>query len=169
MLDLIILYVIINRDLTMYSIQKNIRSNFGVFTNPSFGAIRPALTRLEKKGYIKSAKIMSEGGKLSVFYSITKEGLKGLTDLLLQHFSSNPIQFIPEAKIKLSCASFLGNDERLNMFSIIKEAALLHKVTAENIMKNEYNPLDFYQKMILDNTMCEYKNLISLIDGLEKA
>ena len=78
MIELLILFVLLKRDLTMYAVQKRIREYFLPFTNPSFGALKPALVRLEKDGYIKSTKIMSEGGKLSVFYSVTKDGLKQL-------------------------------------------------------------------------------------------
>ena len=40
---------------------------------------------------------------------------------------------------------------------------------AKNIADDEYSQNDFYQKIILDNTICEYKNFISMIEGLEKA
>src|SRR5574344_2070319 len=75
MIDLMILFVLLKRDLTMYAVHKRIEENFLPYTNPSFGAIKPALVRLEKNGFLTSAKIMSDGGKLSVFYSITKDGM----------------------------------------------------------------------------------------------
>lgn len=168
MIDLLILYVLLNRDLTMYAVQKRILDNFCAYTNPSFGAIKPALVRLEKEGCIKSSKIMSDGGKLSIFYSITKDGLKQLKNLLLHSFSGNPLQFLSDARIKLSCSSFLEAEDRLKMYEEIKSNTILHKVNAEKILSNEYNPIDFYQKMVLDNVICEYKNLISLIEGFEK-
>ena len=52
MIELMILFVLLKRDLTMYSIQKRIREYFLPFTNPSFGAIKPALVRLEKNKFI---------------------------------------------------------------------------------------------------------------------
>ena len=168
MIDLIILYVLLNRDLTMYAISKRISDNFRAFTNPSFGALKPALVRLEKLGCVKSAKIMSDGGKLSVFYSIKKDGMKHLRKLLLQPFSGNPVQFLSDAGIKLSCASFLEGQDLKNMFEEIKTNALLHKANAQKTLDDEYTPLDFYQKMVLDNSVLQYKNLISMIEGLEK-
>ena len=68
MIELLILYSLLKHDFTMYAIHKRISENFQAFTNPSFGAIKPALVRLEKRGCIRSAKIMSDGGKLSIFY-----------------------------------------------------------------------------------------------------
>ena len=78
-----ILYVLLKRDLTMYSIRKHIELCFQPFTNPSFGALKPALVRLEKNKCVTSSKMMSEGGKLSVYYSLTNDGLKALRNLLL--------------------------------------------------------------------------------------
>ena len=46
MIELLILYVLLKRDLTMYAIQKRIEDNFAPFTKPSFGALKPALRRL---------------------------------------------------------------------------------------------------------------------------
>ena len=168
MIHLMILFVLLKHDLTMYAIHKRIEEKFLAFTNPSFGALKPALVRLEKAGCITSAKIMSEGGKLSVFYSITKEGMKELKNLLLKPFSNNPLQFISDAKVKLCCASFLSKDECTQMFEDIKSFAYLHKVNAENIMADEYTPIDFYQRIVLDNTICAYNNFISMIEGFEK-
>ncbi len=168
MIDLVILFVLLNRDLTMYSISKSIQDNFRAFTNPSFGAIKPALVRLEKLGCVKSAKIMSEGGKLSVFYSITKDGLKQLKKLLLQPFSGNPVQFLSDAGIKLSCASFLEKEDLNQFFTEIKKNAFLHKASAQRTLDDEYTPLDFYQKIVLDNTIREYSNLITMVESFEK-
>ena len=111
MIDLMILFVLLKRDLTMYSVQKRILDIFGSFAYPSFGAIKPALVRLEKKECISSSKIMSEGGKLSVFYSITNNGFRELRELMLKPFSPNPQQFISDAKIKLCCASYLKGED----------------------------------------------------------
>lgn len=168
MIELLILYVISNRELTMYAILKHILDNFAAYTHPSFGAIKPALNRLEKENFVRSRKVMSDGGKLSGHYSITAEGRKELKRLLLEELSINPLQFNSAAKIKLSCASYLAKDERKELFEKLKAKAINHKFTAEVTLGNEYNSLDFYQKILLDNTICEHKNLILLIENLEK-
>jgi len=168
MIDLLILFVLLKRDLTMYSIKKRIEDIFAPFTSPSFGALNPALKRLEKSRFVTTSKMMSEGGKLSVFYSITNEGLKELKNLLLKPFSSNPLQFISDAKVKLCCASFLGRDDIKTLLDEIKSNALLHKFNAQKILDDEYTNTDFYQKMVLDNTICEYNNFISMIEGFER-
>lgn len=168
MIDLMILFLLLKRDLTMYSIHKRIGEMFLPYSTPSFGALKPALVRLEKKACLSASKIMSDGGKLSVYYSITKDGMRELKRLLLLPFSKNPLQFISDARVKLSCASFLGQEERAQMYLDIKTCAMLHKVNAEKVLEDEYTPKDFYQRIVLDNTICEFKNFISLVEGLEK-
>jgi len=169
MLDLMILYLLIKRDLTMYAIHKHIKENFGSYTNPSFGAVKPALVRLEKNGCITSAKLMSEGGKLSIFYSITGNGMKELKNLLQKPLSKNPIQFMSDARIKLSCLSVLDKPEIQTVCENIKEIALFHKLNAEKNLSDEYISLTPYQKIVLDNAICEYKNFVSMVEGLEKS
>lgn len=151
----------------MYAVLKHILDNFAAYSTPSFGAIKPALTRLEKDGHIRSRKAMSDGGKLSCFYSVTKEGREELKKLLLEKVSSNPLQFPSVAGIKLSCASYLAQDERGKLFLELKTKAFEHKIKAENTLKNEKS-LTFYQRVVLDNTILEYKNLYTLIEHLEK-
>lgn len=168
MIDLMILYVLLKQDLTMYAVNKRIGEYFRAYTTPSFGAIKPALVRLEKNGCITSSKIMSDGGKLSVFYSITKTGMKEIKNLLLTPFSANPLQFLSDSRVKLSCASYLDKEELSELFMDIKSNALLHKMNAEQILTDEYTPQDFYQRIVLDNAICEYNNFISMIEGLEK-
>ncbi len=51
----------------MYGISKEIRLEFSVLTTPSYGTIKPALTRLEKSGFIKTQKqCPMEGGHLLI-------------------------------------------------------------------------------------------------------
>lgn len=168
MIELLILYVLLKRDLTMYAVQKHIEENFAPFTKPSFGAIKPALTRLETNGFLTSRKMMSDGGKLSVYYTISKYGKEELKRLLLEDLSENPLQFLSNARIKLSCASYLEPDDRKRLFFNVKSLASQHKFNAESMLNDEYNQYNFYQKIILDNALCDYKNFISIIEGLEK-
>lgn len=167
MIELLILYVLSERELTMYAILKHILDNFAAYTRPSFGAIKPALNRLEKQNLIRARKAMSDGGKLSGFYSITQEGREELKSLILEKLSDNPLQFQSTLGIKLSCASYLAKEEREKLFFQLKAKAQEHKNTGENTLKKEKS-LTFYQRIILDNTIVEYKNLITLIENLEK-
>ena len=168
MIELLILYILTKREFTMYAIHKNIESEFGPYTAPSFGAIKPALRRLEAQNAITSRKLMSDGGKLSVFYSITKDGNSALKKLMLEDLSSNPLQFFSNARVKLSCADVLDSGAKEELFFNLKMLALKFKTEAESILSDEYAKLTFYQKIVLDNSVCEYANLITIIEGFEK-
>ncbi len=168
MIELLILYVLLKRDFTMYAIQKRILDIFSPFTNPSFGALKPALRRLEEKDCITSRKIMSDGGKLSVYYEISKNGSRELKRLILEELSDNPHQFLSNARVKLCCADCLDFDEKKRLFFSVKSRAMQFKMFTQNILNDEYSKINFYQKVVLDNTLCEYSNLITLVEGLEK-
>ena len=53
MIELLILFVLNRKVLTMYGVSKEIKELFSVLTTPSYGTIKPALTRLEKGGFVK--------------------------------------------------------------------------------------------------------------------
>lgn len=167
MIELLILYVLSEKEMTMYAILKHILDVFGAFTKPSFGAVKPALTRLEKTNFIRSRKAMSDGGKLSGFYSITSEGRAELKKLILEKLSDNPLQFYSTCSLKLCCASYLASDERKELFFQLKSKSQEHKFRAESTLNNQKS-LTFYQRIILDNAIVEYKNLVTLIENLEK-
>ena len=99
MIELLILYTILHREYTMYSIQKRILDSFAPFAYPSFGTLKPALQRLEEKEYLTSRKMMSDGGKLSVYYEITKNGINELKRLILEDYSDNPTSFLSFARV----------------------------------------------------------------------
>lgn len=168
MIELLILYVLLKRDFTMYSIQKRIDENFAPFTKPSFGALKPALRRLEEKECLTSRKIMSDGGKLSVYYEISRNGIAELKRLILEDLSDNPLQFLSNARAKLCCADCLNSDERKRLFFSVKSRAMQFKTLSQNVLNDEYNHINFYQKVVIDNALCEFSNLITLVEGLEK-
>lgn|SRR5574344_827646 len=168
MIELLILYILSKRENTMYGTLKSITDEFGAYTAPSFGAIKPALTRLESDNSVKVRKSISDGGKISGFYAITQSGREKLKQLLLEPISENPLQFSSVAKIKLSCINYLSSDERKKIFFEVKSKAQNHKITAEKILENNSNHLNFYQRILLDNTIHEYKNFITIIESLEK-
>lgn len=168
MIELLILYVLLKRDLTMYAVQKRIEENFAPFTKPSFGALKPALRRLEEKECLSSRKNMSDGGKLSVYYEISRNGISELKRLLLEELSDNPLQFLSNARVKLCCADCLNSEERKRLFFGVKTRAMQFKAASQNILNDEYSHINFYQKIVIDNSMCEFSNLVSLVEGLEK-
>lgn len=76
MIELLILFELNRSVLTMYGISKEIRATFAVLTTPSYGTIKPALTRLENGGFVKKQKTMSEGGRHLAIIQLQKKVLK---------------------------------------------------------------------------------------------
>lgn len=167
MIELLILFIISKHETSMYGIRKKILEYFGSYTKPSFGAIKPALRRLEKSECIKSGKTLSEGGKQFGFYSITEKGITELKNIILRDISDNPLQFFTNARIKISCASILDNNDVQKLCLNLKTQAFTLKNTAESILNKDKNNLSFYQRIMLDNTICEYQNFIQTVELLE--
>ena len=167
MIELLILYELSKKTLTMYGISKEINSEFSVLTTPSYGTIKPALKRLEKTICVRTQKTMSAGGRPSTFYSITEKGYEYLSSLLLASPLENPIQFLPSARVKLACAEVLKGDDKIKMFKTLKVKSESIIIDINNIL--QMKDLDFYHKMVFDNLICEYKNFTSLLEGFERA
>lgn len=167
MIELLILHELNKKVLTMYGISKEIHQEFSVLTTPSYGTIKPALTRLEKSGFIKTQKTMSTGGRPSTYYSITASGKDELKRLILLPPLDNPIQFMPSARIKLFCAEILDNSEQKELFKTLKLKAESILIDTKNMQESRSS--DFYPKMVFDNLTCEYKNFISLLEGFANA
>lgn len=165
MIETLILYSLLKKDCTMYAIKKHIETGYSMFTIPSFGAIGPALKKLERDLCIKSGKLMSEGGKRSIYYSITPKGKEKLRDLLISDLSDNPSQFFLTARLRLIMADFLSYEERKRLFLIIKSKATKFKNSASELKNGENT---FYYNIVADNTLCEYSNLITAVESLEK-
>ena len=167
MIELLILFELNKKTLTMYGVSKEINGNFSVLTTPSFGTIKPALKRLEAGNFIKSQKTISNGGRPSTYYSITNEGVDELKRLILEPPLENPIHFLPTSRIKLSCADILDKDSKNKMFKSLKIKAETILADTNNLMT--FKDLSFYPKMVFENLICEYKNFIMLLEELENA
>ena len=167
MIELLILFELNQKVLTMYGVSKEIHNDFSVLTTPSYGTIKPALKRLEKGSFVKTQKSISDGGRPSVYYSITEDGKTELKRLITEQPLENPIQFLPMARVKLACADVLNVEEQKILIKQLKNKAESIMVDTKNLMKKYELP--FYPKMVFDNLTCEYKNFISLLEGFEHA
>ena len=167
MIELLILFLLTKNVLTMYGISKGIKEYFSVLMIPSFGTMQPALKRLEQGGFVKSQKTISGGGRPSVYYSVTNSGIDELKRLILETPLENPIHFLPMARIKIACADVLDIESQKKLLHQLKEKAESILIDTNNIMNTK--DLSYYPKMVYDNLACEYKNFISLAEGLEHA
>ena len=141
MIELLILFELNKTVLTMYGVSKEIRGDFSVLTTPSYGTIKPALRRLETGGFVKSQKSISEGGRPSTYYSITKEGVNELKRIIMEEPLENPIQFLPMSRIKLACADILNKEEQIRMIKLLK-------AKAESIIIDTKNTVNLLNKVL---------------------
>ena len=166
--EILILHTLLNGQNTMYGLTKQILKTFGFLTKPSFGTIQPALKRLEKKNYVKSDKFYTEGGKPYFYYSIMPEGKDFLIKKILKSPVKNPVQLYPEIKIKLVCSNILEDNDKKVLYQDLKLELTKLKTESETIQKSNSFSSNSYGRIVLDNTIYEYKNLIDLIEGFEK-
>ncbi len=163
MFEIVILYILNKYDTTIYRLTKIIDELFFAFLKSSTGTINPALKRLEKIGCVEYKEKMTEGGMLSKTYSITKEGKKHLTDLLLTFKSENPYHIINEAKIALYCSDVLNVSEFNEFKNNLLNTLELHKIKLEKGLKNEYIKLTELQKRTIEITTEELDELIKAL------
>ena len=164
--EILILYILNKSQTTMYGLSKCINKNYGSITKPSFGTLQPALKKLEGKKYIFSSKFYTEGGKPYFYYSVTEEGLSYLKEKLLRNTSLNPTQFISMTKIKIACADILNDTEKKELFKNLKTGLTKLKTETEQALSENWTK-NTYHRLVLNNTVCEYKNLIDLIEELK--
>lgn len=166
--EILILYILNKSQTTMYGLSKTINKIYGSITKPSFGTLQPALKKLEKEKYLFASKFYTDGGKPYFYYSITEHGFQFLKEKLLKNTSQNPTQFLSMAKIKLACCDILDKSEKEIVFKQLKANLSKLKTETETALSESWKD-NFYNRMVLDNNICEYKNLINLVEGLENA
>lgn len=89
MIELIILgFLSYNHPLTLYDIKKGMERSTEYFASTSQGAIHPALTKLEKNGYLTS-KVEVKNNRTKKLYSITNSGRERFSKLMRQDLGSD--------------------------------------------------------------------------------
>lgn len=163
MIELLILFTLFQHKSTIYGIKQKIEKRFSVFFNASFGSIHPALKKLEEGKYVSVKSELSSGGQKSKIYSITPEGKKYFTKLLIEDLPPNPALADQMINIKLMAANFVESDTR----NKIKESVLKHLELQTINMRNYLSNMDdennsFQNKFINYNLqkLKEFKNWI---------
>jgi len=167
MIELLTLYFLSKKVCTMYRIYTLLKSELSVLSAPSYGTLKPALDRLVKSGFVSSQKTMSKGGRPSVYYSITDKGRDELRNMMLSIQSDNSHQFMLNARVRLYCSDILTDEDLTKMIKSLK--AKLEQLCVDTHNLTEKNNKNFYAKLFFDNLNCEYKNFLSLLEGVERA
>ena len=167
MIEILILYIIHKREKTIYSIRKEIIETFGTFTKPSIGTIHPALQRLLKDGSVSLNERMSEGGKKSSYYSITKKGFETFRKLFFDSASDNPSLFYTQLQARLGTMGLLKPEDRKEFITEFSKRMEIFQFELENKLKDEFIELDYYQEQLLNRTLKELKSLKEYLKGLK--
>ena len=167
MIEILILYIIHKREKTIYSIRKDIIETFGTFTKPSIGTIHPALQRLLKDGSVTLSERMSEGGKKSSYYSITKKGFETFKKLFFDSASDNPSLFYTQLQARLGTMGLLNPEDRKEFITEFSKRMEIFQFELENKLKDEFIELDYYQEHLLNRTLNELKSLKEYLKGLK--
>lgn len=167
MIEILILYIIHKREKTIYSIRKEIIETFGTFTKPSIGTIHPALQRLLKNGSVSLNERMSEGGKKSSYYSITKKGYETFRKLFFDSASDNPSLFYTQLQARLGTMGLLKPEDRKEFISTFSKRMEIFQFELENKLKDEFLELDYYQEQLLNRTLKELKSLKEYLKALK--
>ena len=167
MIEILILYTINKREKTLYSIRKDIIEIFGTFTKPSIGTIYPALKRLLKEDAVSVYDKMSEGGKKSSYFSITKKGLELFRKYFFESVSDNPSLFYTHLQARIATMSMLSDDDKQQFIEENIRKIDLYKFELENKLNDEFIDLDKYQRELLKRTLSEIEALKHFIQGLK--
>ena len=116
MLETLILYTLLERNLTIYAVRKYILQSFSIFLKPSLGAIYPAIKRLEKKGYIEASSTFTEGGQKSVFHKLTISGKKYFFNYWTEILSQTLPKCTSEIKMKIIMLPQIKDNETKKIF-----------------------------------------------------
>lgn len=167
MIEICILYCLIKREMTIYSVRKFISELFGAYTKPSHGAIHPALKKFADTGFVTVRESLSEGGKKSSYYSITEKGKKHFIEIMLDDFSENPAVSLNEINIRIAAMGALSSENRILLKDKCIKYAELYMIQNERILKDEYSGLDKFQKSIVTETIRSVKSLINFLEKNE--
>ena len=100
-----------------------------------------------------------------MFYAITPTGMEELKRLVVARTSDNPVKFLNTARVKLICAELLPPEHQLKLIEQLSTKANSIYSKAKNLLEVSEN--EFYYKMVTDNIVQEYKNFISLLEGMK--
>lgn len=168
MLELLILYTIRKREKTIYGIRKDITELFGTFTKPSIGGIYPALKRLQKAGAVECSERITDGGKKSSYFTVSKTGLNHFKELFFEPISTNPSLFYVQLQARLGTMGILRKEERKEFLNDYLKRVELFEIDINKRLNDEFTDFDTYQRLLLERTKKEVKNLSEYLSNLEK-
>lgn len=152
MIELLVLYILYNKTLSMYQIRQIIKTRFGYLLSGSFGSIHPILKRLQKDNFILPKKELSKGGKACCTYKITANGKKYFEEIIKSQNKTN----LKIIETKLACLDICSKSVQQE---VLEDIEIFYKnkiINLKNLLTvNGYNDT---QKIQIKNLITYYEN-----------
>ena len=138
MLNTLILYSLLDRNLTTYGIRKDITDNFFLYVRPSLGAVHPAVLKLCENKFIEVSKNITEGGQKSMLHHILNDGKKYFFENWSNINSTIIKKISAEIQMKIIMLPKIKDANLKNLFFENSLQALeMSEYEIQNVMKNE--------------------------------
>ena len=132
-------------EMSGYDIKQAFSNNIGFFYDASYGAIYPALRKMEQEGYVTKREIVQSGKPNKILYNITEEGKQ----LFLSEINTpiQPPMLRSDMLVKIFFGALRSKEdlEKLVNNSITFEKELFDQM--EKKFSEQEGSLDEYQKM----------------------
>ncbi len=163
MTEILILYILIKYDATIYKIKKLIEEKFFMYASPSLGAINPALKKLEELSCVEFESKMSDGGMLSKTYKITPFGQKYLKSIISSYKFKNKAHILNNASILVCISDILDDEDKKELIKNCLNNLLILRAEVVSALKNPYNLYTEMQKQTIGTNLLAIEKLIEVL------
>ncbi len=158
----IILGFLNHGEMSGYDIKQAFSNSIGFFYDASFGAIYPALRKLEEEGYVTKQEIIQSGKPNKILYKITEAG----RELFHQEIQS-PI-LPPVLRSDMLVKIFFGNSRTPEEQKALLDACLQTQYKLLRHSKDTFSKLkdgfDHYQRFCWEYTIHHLETTISFLE-----
>lgn len=145
-----------------YDIKQAFSNSIGYFYDASFGAIYPALRKLEEEGYVTKQEIIQSGKPNKIVYSITEKGKEEF-----QRELQSPVM-PPVLRSDMLVKIFFGNsrspqEQEALLTECINTQRKRLQLTRENYLKLQ-DSFDDYQKFCWEYTIHHLESTIAFLE-----
>ena len=163
MTEILILYILIKYDATIYKIKKLIEEKFFMYASPSLGAINPALKKLEELSCVEFESKMSDGGMLSKTYKITPFGQKYLKSIISSYKFKNKAHILNNASILVCISDILDDEDKKELIKNCLNNLLILRAETVSALENPYNLYTEMQKQTIGTNLLAIEKLIEVM------
>jgi DNA-binding PadR family transcriptional regulator len=158
----IILGFLSHGEMSGYDIKQAFSNSIGFFYDASFGAIYPALRKLEEEGYVTKREIIQSGKPNKILYRITEAG----KELFLREIQT-PIM-PPVLRSDMLVKIFFGSSRTpAEQEALLKECLDTQRKLLQQTRQNYYklqDGFDDYQKFCWEYTIHHLETTISFLE-----